>query len=403
MKILYSVQRYGEDIVGGSESACRAFAEKLVEAGHQVEVITSCAKDYVTWADHYLPGVSILNGVVIHRLPVVSPRHPEVFGPLDRRLMTDAYRALNYENVRWAHQMGPHLDGFEAWLLDNYSRFDVAIFMTYLYATSTVGIPILAGKLPIVFQPTAHTEPALRANIFESTFRLVNAFLFFTPEEQKIVGDRFRIETKGLVAGIGIDVNPEIAPVNKVLTNLDLKQPYLVYVGRIDPMKGIREVVGFYDEMRRRKPNLNLDFVLIGEKIADVPEVPGLRITGYLEPSEKQAVIRDSHALVQSSYFESFSIVLCEAWVQCRPVLVQGKCSVLRGQVARSNGGIAYEGFAEFEQAVEILEDTSLADYLGRNGQAYVEREYRWPVVISKVEQVIEVAKSDFHARRGRT
>jgi len=403
MKILYLVQRYGEDIVGGSEAACRAFAEKLVEAGHQVEVITSCAKDYVTWADHYLPGVSTLNGVVVHRLPVVSPRHPEVFGPLDRRLMTDSSRAFNYENVRWAHQMGPHLDGFEAWLLDNYGRFDVAIFMTYLYATSTVGIPILAGKLPIVFQPTAHTEPALRANIFESTFRLVNAFLFFTPEEQKIVGDRFRIETKGLVAGIGIDVNPEIAPVNKVLTNLDLQQPYLVYVGRIDPMKGIREVVGFYDEMRRRRPNLNLDFVLVGEKIADVPEVPGLRITGYLDPSEKQAVIRGSHALVQSSYFESFSIVLCEAWVQCRPVLVQGKCSVLRGQVARSNGGIAYEGFAEFEQAVEILEDISLADYLGRNGQAYVEREYRWSVVISKVEHVIEIAKSDFHARRGRT
>ena len=55
MKILYLVQRYGAEIVGGSESACREFAEHLVGLGHEVEVLTSCARDYVEWANYYPP------------------------------------------------------------------------------------------------------------------------------------------------------------------------------------------------------------------------------------------------------------------------------------------------------------------------------------------------------------
>ena len=58
MRLLYAVQRYGDDIVGGSEAACRQFAEALTYAGHSVEVITSCARSYVTWEDSYEEGTT---------------------------------------------------------------------------------------------------------------------------------------------------------------------------------------------------------------------------------------------------------------------------------------------------------------------------------------------------------
>ena len=50
MRILYVVQRYGPQVLGGSETAARLFAERLVARGHSVEVLTSCARDYVDWA-----------------------------------------------------------------------------------------------------------------------------------------------------------------------------------------------------------------------------------------------------------------------------------------------------------------------------------------------------------------
>ena len=65
MKVLYSVQRYGSDIVGGSETACREYAEHLVKRGHEVTVLTSCAKNYDNWRNDYSLGDSMINGVKV--------------------------------------------------------------------------------------------------------------------------------------------------------------------------------------------------------------------------------------------------------------------------------------------------------------------------------------------------
>jgi glycosyltransferase involved in cell wall biosynthesis len=114
----------------------------------------------------------------------------------------------------------------------------------------------------------------------------------------------------------------------------------------------------------------------------------------------KHAAIQGSLALVQSSYFESFSIVLCEAWVQARPALVQGASPVLRGQAMRSGGAIAYEGFAEFEQAVQMLaENPDLATSMGLAGQKYVEQNYKWPVVLDGFERTLKLAQQRFEQR----
>jgi glycosyltransferase involved in cell wall biosynthesis len=123
-------------------------------------------------------------------------------------------------------------------------------------------------------------------------------------------------------------------------------------------------------------------------------------IVGFLEESIKHAAINGSLALVQSSYFESFSIVLCEAWVQKRPALVQGASTVLRGQALRSGGAIPYEGYAEFEQAaMMLLENPELANEMGINGRKYVEQQYEWSNVISNVETTLELAKAQFRER----
>jgi glycosyltransferase involved in cell wall biosynthesis len=164
-------------------------------------------------------------------------------------------------------------------------------------------------------------------------------------------------------------------------------------------MKGVSQLVDFFIEYKRRN-NSNLKLVLAGEAIIELPQHVDIIITGFLKEPMKQAAIKGSLALVQSSYFESFSIVLCEAWVQKRPALVQGASPVLRGQTIRASGGIPYEGFAEFEQAVLMLdEDRTMADELGRLGREYVLQNYQWPVVIDAVERTVELAKKRFSQR----
>lgn len=404
MRILYVVQRYGEEIVGGSEAACRSFAENLVVAGHEVEVLTSTAFDYVTWENYFNPGVTWLNGVCVNRLPVRNSRDPGQFGPQDQWLMNGRGRAVAFEQRRWAQLMGPELVGQREWLADNSKRFDVAIFMTYLYGTATLGIPMLAGRLPIVFQPTVHTEPALRVPMFQYLFRHADSFLFFTPEERAIVRERFRFEPRGRVAGIGINTQPSKTNPDQIRKRLAIgNDPYILYVGRLDPMKGVGELRQFFQNSRALQKHPNLKLVMVGAEVAEFAAHPSVITVGYLSEDEKHGAIAESLMLVQPSYFESFSIVLCESWVQSRPALVQGKCSVLRGQAKRSCGAIPYEGFAEFDEALQLLvEKTDVRQELGANGRRYVEDKYSWPVVLENVEAAIQIGQREFSKRSHR-
>jgi glycosyltransferase involved in cell wall biosynthesis len=227
-----------------------------------------------------------------------------------------------------------------------------------------------------------------------------DAFLFFTPEERQIVREKFRIEPQGRISGIGIDIAPQASSPIQFRERFGLGESrYLVYVGRLDPMKGVGELCRFFLESRSRIGR-DLKLVLVGDALVDLPKSDDIIVTGYLEPEDKQAAIAGAMALVQPSYFESFSIVLCEAWVQKKPALVQGQSAVLRGQAMRSGGAIPYEGWAEFDCALGmLLEDANLAQQIGENGYRYVVEKYDWRQVMKEFTASVEIAQEKFDHR----
>src|SRR5262249_48552725 len=91
MRLAFVVQRYGLDIAGGAEYHGRLIAEHLSRHA-AVDVLTTCARDYVTWQNHYPPGESRERGVRVRRFPVDAPRDPERFARLTARLFGEAAR-----------------------------------------------------------------------------------------------------------------------------------------------------------------------------------------------------------------------------------------------------------------------------------------------------------------------
>lgn len=400
MRILYTVQRYGEEIVGGSEAACRMFAEELVRRGHDVEVATSCARRYTDWADEYDPGTTEIRGVTVHRLPVVSERFDDVFGPLNGWTIHGPHPMPLFQQQRWMRTMGPELQGYRRWMTERAASFDAVIHMTYMYGTATTGLPVAAGRVPNILQPTAHDEPAIWVRQYDTIVRLADAFLFFTPEERDVVRRRFALEPEGAVVGIGMDIVGPDDPV-PFRRQFDIgDDPYVLYVGRIDPAKGAVEACRFFAEYKHRNPG-SLRFVLAGDPLVDLPDHPDIQVVGFLDEEMKRSALAGCVAMIQPSYFESFSIVLCEAWLQGRPALVQGRCEVLAGQARRSGGAIPYQGYAEFEAGLDLLVgNRRLADEMGAGGRRYVEDRYRWDAVVDGVESTIELARARFADRR---
>jgi glycosyltransferase involved in cell wall biosynthesis len=106
------------------------------------------------------------------------------------------------------------------------------------------------------------------------------------------------------------------------------------------------------------------------------------------------------------SQYESLSMVALEAWALGKPVLANGRCDVLRGQVIRSNAGLYFETFEEFAEALYLLEASGpLGGILGRNGREFFKRTYAWPVIERKYLDMFEELKrqpgSDMEALPG--
>ena len=389
MRALFVVQRYGEHIAGGSEQCCRLFAEHLAARGHDVEVATSCARNYTDWENEFPEGEELVNDVLVHRHPVDRPRIGERFSAIDATVVWGRQPTPLATQVRWADEMGPRTTGLPGWLRDRAPDVDVVVFYTYLYYTSIFGLPAVAGRAPTLFQPTAHVEPHLTVPIFDRIFRLPDGFGFLTPEEAELVNRRFGHRAVEEVVGVGIELDLDGDSERfRERHGLD-DAPFLLYIGRVDPGKGSLEAYDYFVTYKERNPS-DLKLVIVGDPVMDLPDHPDIVGAGFVPEQEKLDAIAACTAFLQPSYFESFSMALTEAWSLRRPALVQGRCQVLVGQAERSGGALVYDGFAEFEAAVDLLlADDALADELGANGRAYVEDRYRWDDLMEHYEDLL--------------
>ena len=150
MKLLFVVQRYGEEVAGGAEAACRELAWRLAARGHEVHALTSCALSYVDWANHFPQGDSEINGVIVHRLEVARLREDRFFGPLNSRAVWDPKPTPLFLQAEWMRMQGPDVPGLAPWLEQHAAEFDVVTFVTYLYQTTWVGLPVAAGLAPTI-------------------------------------------------------------------------------------------------------------------------------------------------------------------------------------------------------------------------------------------------------------
>jgi glycosyltransferase involved in cell wall biosynthesis len=205
-------------------------------------------------------------------------------------------------------------------------------------------------------------------------------------------------EVPGVVVGVGSEI-PSLVEPARARQKFGLRNPFVIYVGRIDANKGCAELFDFFTRYASASTR-PLDLVLIGSPVLQIPKHPRIRHLGYLADQDKFDAMAAAEALVMPSYYESLSMVALEAWALGRPVLANARCDVLAGQCLRSNAGLYYETAAEFAGALDaLLDDPPLASALGRNGREYFERHYSWPVIERKYMEMFDRLASEPNSR----
>ena len=377
MKVAFVVQRYGTEVNGGSEFLCRQLAQKM-SRHWDLEVLTTCAMDYMTWQDEYAPGLQTVEGVLVRRFRVDYPRCVLFFN----KISEGAYSAQTTPEVQrqWAQEQGPYSSDFLRYIVEHQNEYQLFFFFTYLYGLTVFGLPQVSHKSILI--PTAHDEPSFHLEMFRPLFTQARALLFQTPEERDLVINRFQLKTPHSITSVGIDI-PVINERDQLQFNQIFHEkigaPYLLYLGRIDESKGCAQLFEFFLRFLERNPGRSLKLVLAGKSVMNVPIHPSICSLGFLDESLKAPLLSQSIGLVMPSPYESLSLVTLEAWSLGIPALVNAQSTALKGQAERSGAGLSYSDFDGFEKGLlRLLDEPLYAKELGKCGEEFVKKNYLW-------------------------
>lgn len=384
-KIAIINQRYGLEVNGGSELYSRQIAEKLI-AKYDVEVLTSCAVEYVKWSNYYKEGMEQINGVTVRRFKTLHEREPKVFSALDSMMLSNPHIEEEISE-QWIEHMGPYCPELVEYVDKHQDEYEAIIVVTYLYYTAVKSIVRIKNKA--IFIPTAHQEPFIHFDMYKKVFGAADAYVFLTDEEKDLVHSIFHNEDVPYeVMGVGVEV-PEVVDSERFKKKYNLDN-YLIYVGRIDEGKDCPRLFKYFLEYKRRVKS-DLKLVLMGKAVCDIPKSPDIISLGFVSEEDKFDGIKGAKALILPSKFESLSISVLEAMTLSVPVIVNGICDVLKGHCVKSNGGLYYKNYFEFEGCINyMMEHPEEYAIMCKNARKYVEDYFQWDDIMKKFDSIIE-------------
>lgn len=392
MKLTLVVQRYGQEVVGGAERLCRGVAEGLAPR-HDLEVVTTCALSYRTWANHYAEGGSVVNGVRVRRFRTERERDLESFNALSEKLFSGNPRTPEQE-LAWIDAQGPYAPALVDHLHAVAADRDLLLFFTYLYHPTVHGIH--AAPERAVLAPAAHDEAPFWMESYRSVFTLPRALIFNTKAEQRLVRQRFpEARQPQQVIGVGIENLDALEAARR--TAIDAGEgreaatsPVVLYAGRIDAGKGVPELLEHVRAYRAAR-GADVRVQLMGEVAMELPVESWIEALGFVSESEKARRLAAATVLVAPSALESFGIVLLEAAAAGTPTLANGHSEAYVEHCMAGHCGLWYRDRAEFTAALDLLlGDPRLRETLARDGAAYVRQGFSWEAVARRYERFLE-------------
>jgi glycosyltransferase involved in cell wall biosynthesis len=435
MRIAFVIHRYGPEIIGGSEHHCRLVAEHLA-GQHNVDVLTTCARDSSTWTNEYNEGADKIRGVTIRRFKNAETRNPEAFDKYSDWIFSNEHTRT--QELDWLRQLGPWCPGLIEFLRKTQQQYDVFVFFEYRYATTVLGLEVCPKRSILVPSSPAGTgdddELAMHLEIYQDVFSRPAAILYNTEYERRFLqadfAERAAIED---VVGVGVDI-PQHNPYPRMPVPADEEQQagdeaggptagdeelpartfpshllargavfrrrhrlhgsLLLYGGRVEPRQGCEELLEYFSSYIEQGGDATL--ALLGVKLMSIPEDAHIRFAGLLMSDRERLQSLEAATVVACpSPYDGLSLSALESLSVGTPILANARNPVLVEYCVASNGGLYYADRDEFISCLRLLlTDVGVRTSLGRSGREYVRRNYRWETVLGKYERVLAKVRS---------
>lgn len=381
MKLAFVTPWYG-NIPGGAESECRRTVENLQKHGIEVEILTTCVKEFLSdWStDFYEEGIYNLNGVSIHRFSV-RKRDTARFDKINYKLMRGLEISPDEEKTFMREMVNS--PGLYSYIAEHGTDYDYFLFIPYMFGTTYYGSCIYPEKSVII--PCLHDESYAYLNIYKTMFENVKGIIFHASPEKILANHLYNLNNMQTVLGEGIDMDFVYNP-DRFREKYGIKTDFILYAGRKEAGKNVPLLIDFFARYKKHRKN-ELKLVLIGSGTIEIPSESRNDIIdlGFVPLQDKYDAYAAATFLCQPSLNESFSIVIMESWLCKSPVLVHGNCAVTKDHCIKCNGGLYFNDYYEFEGCLDFyLGNPAIRKIMAENGMSYVIDNFSWDKIVEK-------------------
>jgi len=388
MNIALVAPRFAEGTtLGGAETLMRETALNLADSGHNVTVLSTCATNHFTWANELPAGEKQFENIKVILFKVNEDRNLDLFHKIQTKISN--FEEVTFEEEELWHKNNVSSDDLYEHLRNN-TNYDKIIISPYLFGLIYFTAQICPGKT--ILLPCLHDEAFAYLQTIKNMFQTVNSYIFNTEPEMNLAKKLYDIDLSRATV-IGMSIEDFTVQTGAFAKKHNITSPFILYCGRRESLKGTPMLIDYFTAFRKRT-GIDLKLVLTGKGDFETDEDTRKHIidVGFVSEEDKHNAMADAVALCQPSQNESLSIVILESWLAGKPVIVNGQCEVLKHQCNKSNAGLWFSNYPEFEMELKLLLDTpGLSKTLARNGRDFVIKNYSKKAIQEKLNSAIEL------------
>jgi glycosyltransferase involved in cell wall biosynthesis len=423
MKFAFISPRYGADITSGADHACRLIAEQLCQR-HDVDVLTTCARDARHPRGDYTEGTDRVRGVVVRRFAVSQTHQGQELRPVTDRLL-DGPRT-RADELDWVRRLGPWSPGLLDYLKRQHRIYDALVFFSLWHPTTVHGVQIAPDRS--VLFPHLQLRPALRFGLWEEVLSTPRALGFLSATERRLARAYVRVTPEfEETVGIGVDPPPHQSyprhqqdPADTLVADAEgtrvlpgddegehiylegrgipfrrrhrLYGRFALYGGRIEPENGSEEMLEYFDSYAAADGDTTL--VLMGARMMKTPDERYFQLPGVLPDRERMVAYEAADITIAPAADDLIAQSLLESFAVGTPVLASARNEAAVEHCRRANAGLYYANRDEFVEAMRLLfTNTRLRERLAANGRDYALQNYRWEAVLGRFDRLIARVK----------